>query len=101
MLQMLSTVNFINYADNNPVKAAAAFANQKQYWKDFAMIFNSDKLKERRGGLQQDVSSDEIASIANKSNRSPQALLARLLKLGFTPTQIADSMAIASGGATF
>ena len=101
LLQMLSTVNFINYTDNNPVKAAAAFANQKQYWKDFAMIFNSDKLKERRGGLQQDVSSDEIASIANKSNRSPQALLARLLKLGFTPTQIADSMAIASGGATF
>jgi len=101
LLQMLSTVNFINYTDNNPVKAAAAFANQKQYWKDFVMIFNSDKLKERRGGLQQDVSSDEIASIANKSNRSPQALLARLLKLGFTPTQIADSMAIASGGATF
>ena len=101
LLQMLSTVNFINYTDNNPVKAAAAFANQKQYWKDFAMIFNSDKLKERRGGLQQDVSSDEIASIANKNNRSPQALLARLLKLGFTPTQIADSMAIASGGATF
>ena len=101
LLQMLSTVNFINYSDNNPVKAAAAFANQKQYWKDFAMIFNSDKLKERRGGLQQDVSSDEIASIANKNNRSPQALLARLLKLGFTPTQIADSMAIASGGATF
>ena len=101
LLQMLSTVNFINYSDNNPVKAAAAFANQKQYWKDFAMIFNSDKLKERRGGLQQDVSSDELASIANKNNRSPQALLARLLKLGFTPTQIADSMAIASGGATF
>ena len=101
LLQMLSTVNFINYSDNNPVKAAAAFANQKQYWKDFAMIFNSDKLKERRGGLQQDVSSDELASIANKNNRSPQAILARLLKLGFTPTQIADSMAIASGGATF
>lgn len=101
LLQMLSTVNFINYSDNNPVKAAAAFANQKQYWKDFAMIFNSDKLRERRGGLKQDVSSDELANIANKNNRSPQAVLAYLLKIGFTPTQLADSMAIASGGATF
>ena len=101
LLQMLSTVNFINYSDNNPLKAAAAFANQKQYWKDFAMIFNSDKLKERRGGLQQDVSANEIASIANQDKRSPQALLAYLLKIGFTPTQVADSMAIASGGATF
>ena len=65
------------------------------------MIFNSDKLKERRGGLKQDVSSNEIASIANANKNSPQAILARLLQLGFTPTQIADSMAIASGGATF
>jgi len=101
LLQMLSTVNFINYSDNNPLKAAAAFANQKQYWTDWAMIFNSDKLKERRGGLKQDVSSNEIASIANANKNSPQAILAKLLRLGFTPTQIADSMAIASGGATF
>jgi hypothetical protein len=55
LLQMLSTVNFINWSDNNPVKAAAAFANQRQYWSDWSMIFNSDKLKERRGGLQQDA----------------------------------------------
>ena len=88
LLQMLSTVNFINYSDNNPLKAAAAFANQKQYWTDWAMIFNSDKLKERRGGLKQDVSSNEIASIANANKNSPQAILARLLQLGFTPTQI-------------
>ncbi len=101
LLQMLSFTNFINWSDNNPVKAAAAFANQKQYWADWAMIFNSDKLKERRGGLKQDVSSDEIASIANKSKNSPQAILARLLQLGFTPTQIADSMAIATGGAMY
>ena len=30
LLQTLSTVNFINWSDNNPIKAAAAFANQKQ-----------------------------------------------------------------------
>jgi hypothetical protein len=51
-MQLLSTVNFINWSDNNPIKAAMAFANQPQYWKDFAMIFNSDKLKQRRGGLK-------------------------------------------------
>ena len=101
LLQMLSFTNFINWSDNNPVKAAAAFANQKQYWSDWTMIFNSNKLKERRGGLRQDVSSDEIASIANASKNSPQAILARLLQLGFTPTQIADSMAIATGGAMY
>ena len=101
LLQMLSFTNFINWSDNNPVKAAGAFANQKQYWKDFVMIFNSDKLKERRGGLKQDVSESEIADVAGRSKNSPQAILAYLLKIGFTPTQIADSMAIATGGATF
>ena len=101
LLQMLSFTNFINWSDNNPVKAAAAFADQKQYWKDWVMIFNSDKLKERRGGLKQDVSDSEIAQVAGRSKNSPQAILAYLLKIGFTPTQIADSVAIATGGATF
>ena len=55
LLQMLSFTNFINWSDNNPIKAAAAFADQKQYWKDFVFLFNSDKLKERRGGLKQDI----------------------------------------------
>lgn len=101
LLQMLSAANFINWSDNNPVKAAAAFANQKQYWSDWAMIFNSDKLKERRSGLKTDVSESELASTANRSKNDPQAILAYLLKLGFTPTQIADSMAISTGGASF
>jgi predicted kinase len=101
LLQMLSFTNFINWSDNNMVKAAGAFANQKQYWSDWAMIFNSDKLKERRGGLKQDVSESEIAAVAKGSKNSPQAILSYLLKIGFTPTQIADSMAIATGGAMF
>lgn len=101
LLQMLSFTNFINWSDNNPIKAAAAFANQKQYWKDFVFIFNSDKLKERRGGLKQDVSESEIAQVAGRSKNSPQAILAYMLKIGFTPTQIADSFAIATGGAGF
>ena len=38
VLQLLSTVNFINWSDNNPAKAAMAFANQKQFWSDFEKI---------------------------------------------------------------
>ena len=101
LLQTLSTVNFINWSDNNPINAAIAFANQKQYWKDFTMIFNSDKLKERRGGLRMDVSEAEIANAAAESKNDPGAILSYLLKIGFTLTQIADSFAISSGGATF
>jgi hypothetical protein len=101
LLQMLSATNFINWSDNNILKAGAAFANQKQFWTDWAMIYNSDKLKERRGGLRQDVSANEIASVANESKNSPQAIIAYLLKIGFKPTQLADSFAIASGGAAF
>ena len=101
LLQLLSTSNFLNWSDNNPVKAGAAFANQKQYWKDFSTLFNSDKLKQRRGGLRADVNEAEIASAAANSKNKAVAALSWLLKKGFTPTQIADSFAIASGGATF
>jgi len=100
-LQLLSTANFMNTGDNNPLKAAAAFANQPQYWKDWTKIFNSDKLKERRGGLKSDVQEAEIAAAARDSKSKPQAILSYLLKIGFTPTKIADSFAIASGGAAF
>ena len=99
-MQLLSTVNFINWSDNNPIKAAMAFANQPQYWKDFAMIFNSDKLKQRRGGLKSDIQEAEIANAAKGAKNKPQAILSYMLKIGFTPTQIADSFAISMGGAS-
>ena len=101
VLQTLSATNFINWSDNNPVKAAAAFANQPQFWSDFAMIFNSDKLKQRRSGLQTDVNTAEIANQAEGAQNKAGAVIAYLLKVGFTPTQIADSFAIATGGASF
>jgi hypothetical protein len=100
-LQLLSTANFMNTGDNNPLKAALAFANQPQYWKDWATIFNSPKLKERRGGLKSDVQEAEIAAAARDAKNKPLAIISYLLKIGFTPTQIADSVAIASGGAAF
>ena len=101
LLQMISMTNFINWSDNNPLAAAAAFANQPAYWKAWTKIFNSPKLKQRRGGLKSDIQEQEIANQARNSKNKADAIVAYLLKIGFTPTQIADSMAIATGGATF
>ena len=100
-LQMLGAVNFLNWRDNNPFNAGKAFLNQPQYWKDFSRIWNSDKLKERRGGLREDVASAEIANAAAGSKNKVVAVTSYLLKIGYTPTQLADSFAIASGGAPF
>ena len=101
LLQTLSTVNFLNWSDNNPAKAAAAFANQPQYWADFSTIFNSAKLKQRRSGLKSDINEAEIASAVKGSKNKATAALSWLLKKGFLPTQMADSFAIAAGGASF
>ena len=101
VLQTLSTANFINWSDNNMLKAGLAFANQPQFWKDFTMIFNSAKLKQRRSGLRSDVNEAEIASAVKGSKNKALAALSYLLKIGFTPTQMVDSFAIASGGASF
>jgi hypothetical protein len=101
LLQTLSTTNYINWAENNPLKAAAAFANQKQYWKDFSELFNSDFLKQRRSGNQRSINEAELSAAVANSDSKPKAALAWLLQKGFLPTQIADSFAISSGGATF
>jgi hypothetical protein len=101
VLQLIGAVNFLNLRDNNPVSAAARFADQPQYWKDFAHIWNSDKMKERRGGLKDDVAAAEIANSAAGSKNKAVAVTSYLLKIGYTPTQLADSFAIASGGASF
>ena len=100
-LQTISMVNFINWGDNNIFKAAKAFANQPQFWKDFAFIFNSDMLKQRRAGLQIDISASELTKAFADGKSKPQAVIHWLLEKGFKPTQIADSFAIAMGGSTF
>ena len=99
VLQTISAANFINFEDNNVFAASKAFANQKQYWSDFKMLFNSDFLVERRDGLKLNVQESDIADIAKE--RGARGVIGRILKLGFTPTQLADSFAIASGGSTF
>tara|TARA_R110002020_G_scaffold154230_1_gene333764 strand:+ start:1 stop:1119 length:1119 start_codon:yes stop_codon:yes gene_type:complete len=65
------------------------------------MIFNSDKLKQRRSGLSMDINANELATYLGKSKSKPAALLSWLLQKGFLPTQISDSIAIANGGAAF
>ncbi len=99
ILQTLSAVNFINFSDNNIFAAAKAFANQKQYWSDFKMLFNSDFLVDRRQGLRMDINEADLATAAKQGGT--KGVISKLLKLGFTPTQIADSFAIAAGGSTF
>tara|TARA_Y100000592_G_scaffold26786_1_gene42443 strand:+ start:1884 stop:11558 length:9675 start_codon:yes stop_codon:yes gene_type:complete len=103
VLQTLSTVNFINWGDNNIFAASKAFANQPQYWKDFMTLFNSDMLKQRRSGMAIDVNLAELSNAVSKGGARAKykAAVRYLLQIGFTPTQIADSFAIASGGATF
>ncbi len=106
LLQQLSNVNYLNFADNNILAAGKAFANQKQYWKDFAFILNSDMLKQRRGGIGTDVNGAELVEAIKKAR--PDSLFdqvaiitGKLLRLGFLPTQMGDSIAIATGGAAF
>ena len=101
LLQQMSIVNFINFADNNIYAAAKAFANQKQYWNDWAFIFNSDFLKERRKGIGTDINGNDLARSLQDSRNPVAKLFQMLLRAGFAPTQIADNVAIATGGSTF
>jgi hypothetical protein len=100
VLQQLSNVNFINWTDNNPLKAAAAFANQPQYWRDVIDILNSDYLVNRRSGLKINVTESELAEAANSSNKIT-AFIGLMGRKGFVLTQYGDSFAIATGGAAF
>tara|TARA_R110002020_G_scaffold118140_2_gene270091 strand:- start:347 stop:10285 length:9939 start_codon:yes stop_codon:yes gene_type:complete len=100
ILQTISAVNFVNWSDNNPLKAGQAFANQKQYWTDFMTLMNSDFLVDRRNGLKINVSESEIAEAAKTTGNSVKGVISYLLNKGFVLTQFADSFAIASGGAT-
>ena len=99
VLQTISAVNFINFKDNNIFAAGKAFANQPQFWKDFKTLFNSDFLVDRRNGLKLNVNEADIADMAKKGG--VRGVISEMLRLGFLPTQIADSFAIASGGSSF
>jgi len=100
VLQTISSLNYINFSDNNPIAVAKTLLNQKQYWTDFVELFNSDFLKSRRSGLKTDVNASEIANYVKGSKNKAKAAVSYLLSKGFLPTQLADSFAIAIGGAS-
>jgi len=99
-LQLISAANYLNWTDNNPLQAGKALANVPQYTKDLLKLLNSDFLVNRRNGLKINVQEAELAD-AVKSENKFKAIMAAILKAGFIPTQFADSLAIAGGGATF
>jgi hypothetical protein len=101
LLQNISSINFLNWSFNNPLKAAASFANQPQYWKDFMTLMNSDYLVDRRNGLRINVSESEISEAAKTSQNKAKAAVSWIIQKGYAPTQFADSFAIASGGSTW
>ena len=101
VLQTISTLNFLNMKENNPMAAAIAMGNVKQFSKDFMFIMNSPMLKQRRDGLSINVTEAEIASAAASSPNMVQSIIAKVLKAGYIPTKLADSFAISFGGATF
>jgi len=99
LLQLISNVNYLNWSDNNIIEAGKAFANQPQYWKDVTFLLNSDYLVQRRNGLKINVAESEIAEAAKKGGF--KGAVSYLLNKGFVFTRFADSLAIATGGATF
>ena len=101
VLQTLSSVNFVNWSDNNPLAAGKALLNVPQYSSDFMKLMNSEYLVNRRNGLKINVSESEIADAMAQGGKGPKAIINLLLNKGFVLTQYADSFAIATGGATF
>jgi len=101
MLQTISSLNYVNGSFNNPLRAARAFANQPQYWKDFAKIFNSDMLLQRRSGMKINVEAQELIDRVGTQQGGFARFRSYLLEKGFLPTKYADSFAIASGGASY
>ena len=75
-----------------------AFAS-KEYVPTVMKLMNSDYLVNRRDGLKINVNEAELAAAAKKGGF--KGMLAYLLDKGFVLTRIFDSLAIATGGATF
>jgi len=101
VLQTISSFNYINWTDNNPLKAAARFANLPQYVKDWGRLMNSDWAVARRQGLRINIQEAELVESLNKAENKGEALLGWLLKEGFILTKMGDTFATATGGATF
>ena len=105
VLQLLSTVNFINTTDNNPLKAIARVLNAPQYLRDMRFLLGSAFMRDRRAGMRIDVNEEDVAGGARESAKGMVSLISRALKIllnkGFMPTRLMDTAAITLGGAGF
>ena len=106
LLQTISSMNFINTSDNNPLMFGLAVGNLPQFRKDFMELWNSDYLVDRRQGMLNSLQEQEIQDIVRNVKNTDNFtmfnnLISWALKKGFLPTRLADSFAIAFGGATF
>ena len=99
LMQMISSMNYVNTSFNNPAKAALAVANQPQYWADVAKLWTSDYLTARRGSQSIDISEGELTTAAR--NGGLGGMIDYLLSKGYTFTKLSDSLAQAVGGATW
>jgi len=98
LLQLTSAINFINWGDNNILAASKAFAS-KAYFPTVMKLMNSDYLVNRRDGLKINVNEAELAAAAKRGGM--QGMISYLLDKGFIITRIMDTLAIATGGASF
>jgi hypothetical protein len=100
ILQQVSIPNYINVTDNNPFKAAKAFANFPQFAKDYVKLMNDQWSLNRRDGLRYNIQESEIVEALSRSKNKGAAIIDWALKKGFVLTKYADSHATAFGGAT-
>jgi len=101
ILQQVSIPNYINVTDNNPFKAARAFANFPQFAKDYVKLMNDQWSRNRRDGLRYNIQESEIVEALSRSKNKGAAIIDWALKKGFVLTKYADSHATAFGGASF
>ena len=100
LLQLQSALNYMDVGANNPFAAAKTLTKPKQYMGDVGIIYNHPVMKQRRGGLGQDVNASELVSLY-KNSKGPRAFLAGGLQKGYWITKTADSVAIGLGAASY
>ncbi len=99
LMQLISSMNYVNTTFNNPVKASAAIANQPQYWKDVVKLWKSDYLSARRNTQSIDISESELQAASSKGGIG--GVIDLLLSKGYVMTKTSDGLAQALGGATW
>ena len=105
-LQVISMLNFINMSDNSIIHQSQAMANFPEYIRTFRKLFASGYLVDRRQGMLTNLQEQEIMRLADSTKYNNlfdwfNAWNAYILKVGFLPTRVMDSFAIAFGGAGF